>query len=562
MNRRDALQRAPRLSVVDPGEVEAPVSHAPHAHVHGRSSYIAPEERDSRAPRVRPPLVAPSELESYDDQPTRSPRESYVALEELGQLDHAGTHRPLSRVDLAPLEAVLPSGRPASSDSVTSFHVARPSHHGLDNESVTSFHAARPSYVAVCESDADVFGLCPNQWGDPTHPQGSASPTLVQVFAPTAELTQAFGELESADVLAVESQSMAAVYDRGSNNRMSRPAQAGVEPLSAEVEPLDLDALRRYLFDDAPAAEPVHAEPMDTRARVSQPPAALSRRRASSPAIEELGSGGTPINPILPRLAEIQQVIAQRQRMSMLPAHEVGDLPMPSVGPTVRSAMSSFHGRPPPSFPPPASASHAFSAPTPSCPVPSFTPSIAPDSQMPDSGFNAWALPASVRRPSQRPPESFKLTLTAVFVGMTAVITLAVLVLAIAFVTTDNKPDHSTATATSEAVPSSTILITPPPAPPPPVVSSDDVAPQLAPPPRKDAKPAPVATPVPARVEATTPAPVRAKVEKAEKVEKSDKTESPKREKASKPTTTPKEKSVEQMLLELGEEQLKNTLTR
>jgi hypothetical protein len=35
----------------------------------------------------------------------------------------------------------------------------------------------------------DVLGLRPNQWGDPTHPQGSASPTLVQVFEIASEGT-------------------------------------------------------------------------------------------------------------------------------------------------------------------------------------------------------------------------------------------------------------------------------------------------------------------------------------------------------------------------------------
>jgi hypothetical protein len=35
------------------------------------------------------------------------------------------------------------------------------------------------------------LGLCPNQWGDPTHPQGSAAPTLVQVSLSTSPATRA-----------------------------------------------------------------------------------------------------------------------------------------------------------------------------------------------------------------------------------------------------------------------------------------------------------------------------------------------------------------------------------
>jgi hypothetical protein len=297
MSRRDdVLKRAPRLSQVAWGEA--------HAQRRARPSYVAvsdlydEESRESATRLARQLVEADSEatrspqqsyvelarLRSFEDsEATRSPQQSYVELARLRSFDEptrVGAPRPsyVASVELAPSSSDLPRPAPRSS-YVAAKELLREDR--CEMETVAT-HVVRPSYVDEVER-VDVYGQTEK----------------FREFD-LDQLPDSDEELSSSDLEVIAYDSLAHTDE-----------QPVVEP-----ERLDLDALGRYLFDDCALPPP----PEPPRPPVSQaPPSAPCSVRVD---------GTMPLpaqeNPLLPRLAEIQRVMEQRQRaLSFLPEEEV-----------------------------------------------------------------------------------------------------------------------------------------------------------------------------------------------------------------------------------------------
>lgn len=298
----------------------------------------------------------------------------------------------------------------------------------------------------------------------------------------------------------LESESMAAAYYGQPN----------------EVETRDRDALGRYLFDDVPPFALLSnrdAETASLPATALRPPTS----ETSEPSARSLR----------PRLVEIRQAIEERQRGSMRPAPE----------PTMRAQVHSYapldYVREPIS-----SVVLASDAPSSNRAMP-----IGPLMPAPEMIVAARQTTQIMRRPNESSP--FMLMLTAA-VGMTV---LAVVAFLVAFVplerTSEREEPTNVATVQAPESSSSPTVRVAPSSAKPIVVSSGGLA----------VRPTPAPTPAPAR------SPIVAAKAKVERTEKVDRIEPPKHERVSKPASTSsasaKDKSVEEMLQELGDQQLR-----
>lgn len=483
MSRRDdVLKRAPRLSQVAWGEAPA--------QRRARPSYVAVSDLYDEEARESETRLA-RHLEEEDSEATRSPRESYVALAGLrssfDEETRIGVPRPSYVASVELTASVSDFGLP-SRTAPRSSHVAPKElleEERCEMETVTT-HVVRPPYVDEVER-VDVFA----------HTEKFRDLDLDQ-------LGDSDEELSSSDLEVIP-------YDHFAHT----DEQPVVEP-----ERLDLDALGLYLFDDCalpPPPEPPRPPPSHVRAPAPSTPEALAPR---SNRFDGATSSQVPAqeNPLLPRLAEIQRVMEQRQRaLSFLPEEK--------VRPSSRR----------PTIPPPA-----------------------------ESWERLWVAPASMRTPIEPPPmmfglptprprttsQSLKPVLMSLACAAVGLVVAALIALVLVFARSGGAPEARSAEAAPVDVPTPVLAATAEAAPAPPgfIVIGDPLEdPPVAP--ATNEAPSPQATVV--RVAPAPPPKVQAPA--AAKTENAPSTTTAPRAKSSKSGG----KSVEEILAELGEEQLR-----
>lgn len=568
MSRRDALpQRSARRSILDLEEVyeDQPTRAA-------RPSVIAPEDlaelahldgRENAETRsARPAFVDPLELDAGLG-PTRSPRESYVALSELPQMPSSRlAPSPVARISYV---ATVDLDGEVEEDEVTSFvdRSSMVSASEMDDrgpDSVTTY-AVRPSYVA---RDEQVESLAASD----EHPSYATS------------------EIEEID-----------------------PA----DEQNAESGPIDYAALSRFLFDDvapprrepAPAAETPDAELYADHGTLliapeNEAPRSYPRQDAMSVRHDLGPTAEAPVQPLATRrsrvsihdaepgpmrrsmpsvfpqdLAPAQHPPQQPVRRSM-PSHPPADFAAPSFAPpqpmSSRRSMPSHHAY--------EAAMQQFAAPQPMSSRRSM-PSVHPH----DSSASPWVVssaPSTRRGAVGAPPAPFKITPSVIAAALVALLAVMVMVGGVLFVRSEDRPEPTaSAFATTEPTfPSASAVLSPsapPQAPAAPaviVISSDDIpvdgepvvtattTPVARPLPEPVVQAAPsAATPVAAPIAAAPPPanaqPVAAPIAIAKPAAAAPASTAARAPSTKKADTKAGAKSVEDILAELGEEQLR-----
>lgn len=422
-----------------------------------------------------------------DDERTRSPRQSYVDLAGLRSFDDptriAVPRRSyVARNELVPPSSELSESFPAPRRS----HVAMKGLHDEDRcdlETVTKHVVVTSTYV----SSSEVEG--------------------VDAYARTEQFdphTDAEEELSSEDIEVMAHDVL---------------AQTDEQPV-VEPERLDLDALGRYLFDDGalpPLPEPARPRMSSVRPQAPGESEALASAFDRTMAVPSRPPPSAHDGSLLPRLAEIQRVMEQRQRALSILAEE-------EVRPSFRPMMP-----PPPAAPwgRPWSVSGGMRHPT--------EPAIL------------FGLPT----PTPRKSQSLKPVLASVACAGLGLFIATVIALALVFLRSQGSESAAARAATDVPTPVlvETIAADPGTAPPGFIVIGDPLDEPPAPP---AAGPAPSPRATTAATTQTAPAgPQRVAGRTA-----------PKPEAAPAATTAPRakksgEKSVEEILAELGEEQLR-----
>ncbi len=519
MSRRDALpQRSARRSYVDPEEVyeDDPTRAARPSERRGSSRPPRPSAVDA-SDLADLPVSDPTELEV-----TRAPRESYVALAELPRMPAQSSRRSRAAVTDVAFEDEV------AEDEVTSF-VDRPSLVAASEldaqgpESVTTY-AVRPSYIARGEqasySTSELEEVAPSLAGDAIAQSEPLDYAEVSRFL--------FDDLPSMSTEAPDAEHY------GDNGTLLIPPQAGA-PESHRSYPRQPAMCIRQ--DPRPAAPPVQPTRRSRPSFHESEPAAPPPMRRSMPSMAQHDSAPAAPPPMRRSMPSHHSYEAAMQQFQA-PRHVIAPMPMSS-----RRSMPSVHP-------------HDSSAESP------------------------WIVPAapSSRAFRRAPPKpaSNGITASTVAAGFVALLAVGVMVSAILFVRSEETPDRTVtsgsavSTTTFTPVADATENVAPVAVAPPPVIviSSDDI-PGLAEVPSPDPRAqtlvpvtpspvvaptvaAPTAPPVPAsppiaKPVAATPAVTEAPARAAVSTKKADVGEARKKS---------GDKSVEDILKELGEQQL------
>jgi len=651
MSRRDALpQRSARRSYVDPNEVDEDQPTRTAA----RRSIVAPEDLAELAHLGGRDDVAPHAAHRDDvNDPTRSPRESSVALAELPQLasddrsTRVGPEPAPRRSYVAAVEC-----DEVVEDDVTSF-LDRPSPpaeaeaHDDAPDSVTTY-AARPSYVAREEqrdpvpsgellATSELEAVASDE--RPSHAYASSELEEIAAAAPNEERDYEalsrylFDDIAPANEAPppVPDGALYADYDRPLlppeeevptsyprqparciRHELDAPVQASLPPLAPrgsrpsihDGDAPRMHARRRSMPSHqpvehvtpafappqpmpAPRAMPSY-HPVDAAAPGFAPPQPMPAHRTmpSHHPVEDVAPALAPPQParrampshhpvedVAPALAPPRPMPARRTVPSH---HPVGDV-APELAPPqpARRAMPSYH--PADTFAAPASLQRPMPS-HPSFYLPMSSrrsmPSMHPHDSSAESPWVLTAGPSTRRGAPITAATPFRVTPSMLAVVFVALLAATVTVAAVLFVRTDDRADAIAITpppaALSEPVVQSapaqmTTLATAPRAPavaPPPmiVISSDDFAPIAADhpataAPRTVAPAAAPATAAPGSTPATSPATPAAAL--AAKPAPAPVTAPAPRTNASPGTKKSGAKSVEDILDELGEEQLR-----
>lgn len=496
MNRRDVLKRAPQLSRVAFDESEA--QRRPQFSYVAASDLSDEEVVDSESElRAAPRLYVDEENER-----TRSPRQSYVAPARLRSFDEPtriGVLRPsyVARDEFVPPSSELSESFPAPRRS----HVAVKELHDEDRcdlETVTK-HVVLPStYVPSSEVE---------------HVDAYASTEKFHLYTDAEE-----EQLVDAEEERVQDELSSEGIEVMPHDVLAHTDEQPV----VEPERLDLDALGRYLFDDC-GLPPVPEPPRPPSSSVRPLPPSRSEAPAPVPApvfdrTIAVCSQPPPAqdSSLRARLAEIQRVMEQRQRALSVPAEA-------EVRPSSRR----------PEMPPPPPAS--------------WGSSVRGSVRHPTEPAMLFGLPT----PPPRKSQSLKPVLASV-AGAGLGLFIAMLI-ALALVFTRSKDSGPAAARAAVEAPTpvlrETVAADPVTAPPSFIVIGDPLDEPPAPP---AASPAP--SPRPATAAATPAAPAAPQKVAAPVAAKP--------EGAPAPTTTSRAqksgaKSVEEILAELGEEQLR-----
>ena len=535
-----------------------------------RESHVALEGLARSAERARAAFVAPAELEGERSPAMRARRQSYIDAAEL-EGSPAMRARRQSYVDASELIAtpqrpsfVTPSERRSR---VERSEAAIPTPGPIPSPPTP--RASRHSYVASSER-ADFASSAP-------HADADADEVTSYRERPQSQRPQSQHAVrESTYAPAIASSEIEEV--------VATPA-----PVERN-RPVDYEALKHYLFDDVPADSPeAAAMSREDRSVSMQTPVATFAPRATHKAFRPA------MHSIRPEIAPAARISHHAFRPSTAPASPVPS-PMPQAVSPVPSPMPAMM-QPQPSVAPAARVSHhAFrppmmtgpqlmampqpmSAPQQrmSAPQPMSAP-VQQDSYI-DSSWIVPTPPFPSSTPPAREPGTFKLTLSFVAAAVTAVAALTVMIGAILFVRSEDTPSTPPAPAAQfpaaqfpEAHLAAAQDLTAPPAQPPaaqpPTAQSPATQAPAAQNPAAQLPPATTAAPATPIVAAKKP----------EKTASADKPETPKKKKPAvvapsdddededdapppppkkKQAKTAADKSVEAMLAELGEEQLK-----
>ncbi len=373
--------------------------------------YVDPEEVYEDQPTR-------AERPSYVDEPTRSPRESYVALSELPNI---ASSSPMS----APYE-----------DSPTRIAPAR---------------AAKISYVAPIELERD-FDREEEDYDDE-----------VTSFVDRSSLIAA-SELEQVEEV----------------EEVEEIEHSMHEPLASG--PADYEALSRYLFDDIASVNEALPPPVPETelhaengtlllAPQEEPPTSYRRHPAMCIRTELHARTEHDMQPRAPQPPP-PVLATRRSRYSMHDAEQSSPAPAFSARPPMRSHHAFEMG----AYPPPMSSRRSM-------------PSVHPHDSSAESPWIIPAVPSTRRRAELPAPAPFQVTpslLASAFVGLLAI---TVMVAGVLFVRSDDRARTTTSTASAPvpsyaaisaaAAESATNAMRPYAAPPPSVIviSSDDVAP-------------------------------------------------------------------------------------
>jgi hypothetical protein len=481
--------------------------------------------RAARASYIRPSDII-EEIEEIDpidaiDEATCSPRESYAVLSALPKVLESGRPARMDRPSAA-REIVPPLAAPRGTTARASRPSLPPPSRRPSSDSVTAF-TARPEYVGKM-------------------------PSVASPFAPTAELP----ELDASYVVAAESEPIDAGFE---NPREA--TQVDKRSSSAQHGPIDYAALKKFFFDDPD--EPKRVVHEATR-RSPSPVSAFEQRSPSPVSAFEQRS---------PATQRVQESRVQTDPLGFRP--QLGpatDASRPPIG--VMRAPSSALIAPVPYAPRPEDA-RGFDYSTPIAPVsPHRSWSNAPESASP------WVLAGAQPSGQLEPPAPMKLELQIVAALVIGVIAFTVVLGAFLFVRSDNKRFDDAEAVNAASAPTAVMVmdVTPP---APPAASADPShTVVIAPPPAEPwaASATQGATTTPSTAPATTSHKSRASQPPKEPKEKpeSAKSEPAKsdpapvasapaaRGKQPKRVAAPgeaKPKTVEEMLEELGEEQMR-----
>jgi hypothetical protein len=396
----------------------------------------------------------------------------------------------------------------------------------------------------VCASELSDFDDAPTQarasYPDPFETPGADDEALTR--SPLASKVELAGEWEEETVTSCP------LVPRAP----SRPVETRLEGRG----PMDLDELRRSLFDEDEDEDDDYAgdlEPMSPpavsgpRPRTSTllPPRDPARDVHESARIPMRPRVATPAESLRPRLAEIRRVM--EERVSMLDSAEIAPIqrPMPA-------GRRTWASEPPPTtrglgpLPPPPATPRGLGGPVPNatprggfgleppCPgaAGAFPHPTTPRAHMLDTGSHAMP-PASYRHPAptrvvaQRPQP---LNLNVLGIVLTGLAALAVVVCALVLLRSEERRSRS-----RDAVPPTPVLVASAPealpAPTAILIAPPDVPSAPPPPPPVMAARAPAPPPRPALAPRLPDPRISAKTGKA--------------------------KSVDEILAELGQEQLK-----
>jgi hypothetical protein len=533
--------------------------------------------------------AAVSGVPSYDDQfedRTRSARESYVALEGL---ERSGARRAsgVAASEIARRSFVAPAE--IEGDRSPAMRARRQS---FVDPSELIATPARPSFASAA-SARDVRASAPEI--PPPSPRRSQIPRSERpVSAPgplpapptprasrhsyvaSSERGEFASSVDADEVTTYRpiSQRPAALSQPvGESTYAPVIESTEIEEVAAAPEersrPVDYDALKRYLFDDVPPSSPQAAamSPEDRSVSMQTPVAAIGPRathKAFRPAMHSIHPNRAEIAPA----ARISHNAFRPQMHSQMPAP--ASTPNPTTAPLAPAPFAPFG-----SVPAAARISHNAFRPQ----MPMNAP-VQQDSYV-DSSWIVPTPPFPSNAQPMRETATFKVTLSFVAAAMTAVAALAVMIGAILFIRSEDAPTAPTTTvahapAAAEMLPkaampvqTSTPVQTPLAAPVQTATAEKVAAPEKIAPTEKVVVSAKVADAKPSETKLVETKPAEAKPvetkpatkKKAPAVAQSDDDDeeapAPAPKPAKKASKTAADKSVEQMLAELGEEQLR-----
>lgn len=557
----DQATRSPRQSRVDLAELYAE-----------EVSYDDEDNAETHA------LASPS----HDLSPTRSPRESYVALNELPSLSRPRTSR-IAEDEAATEYVSPPSALSARRSYVASGEIVRDSSESANGyqpstESITSYAIPRKSQAQISVApvnDSRFTGVIESHEIE----EVSYAHASNDGYAPAYE-EQAYEEHAPDELRTDETHAAQQEYVPGASG------------------PLDYDALKRYLFDEPASAPPPrrsapsypqHEMPVtdgtldigtyerNAQARFQAPapkPVATIRggflaQPQHAPAAfapTDIDLNATPVKPLQPfakrRMPSMPQAMPERAQLARA-VDAVRETLAQSIA--AREQRDLHVSTPPMPMRAPFGSRPAFQ------PAPGYDPYASSSSQpippSPSSVDSPWIIPAgpsSTRRRSGDVPthrssaKTLRLTLTMLAAAIVTLMTAGVVIAAVLIVRDEPKKANAASNAPSIPVP---VAVDENPAPPPAPTTM-----VIAPPPSMDLPP--VTEAAPAKAKAAPAAPAAAQPASEPKAKSAPATVAPPTNpaaatsgapaKGAKPSTANgKPKSVEQILDELGEEQLK-----
>lgn len=616
-----------------------------------RPSYVARSELNTDTvgrPAYADPLMIESPraaarsshpIDDEGDAATRSPRDSYAMLEglEATRLPRPSYVARSERSSGVAAAAANAEPLATSSDSITNYTAQKALNNLISQESITTFapaslgaalsrsRAAQMMNATGSRSKSDSVTAYHSLPPPPTPPSPRSSrvllagsqdrahsTTVADPYAHTQAAPSLFEDEDALEPLPLDSSELEELdpihalsypsHDDLVSMEQGELARTNEQP-DAGGGPTDYDALRRYLFDQEDDEKPTQAREVPPASRAVSfdgPPSTVAPRRSRPEQALSAEEGRTPVASLLPKLAQMQRVMEERQRLSMLPPHE--RFPQPHTPhaflppPPPRSfahAQSPVHdhtyamnngGMMSPPMMPIADRTFTFGT-NPSNPNLSGSSSLAPESW----AESPWIVPATPRPSSQVPTERSRNKVTngfafglpwtpqlAAFVIASATLLMVGIVVVVAvFVRTATAPPPPTfsspapnvlpsAAATSPAaaatappvapvasgvvppVASGVVIAPPPVAEPPPVATTSAGA---APSPKASSAPPPTAQP---KKFAATSGPTNAPRDISPSQGNQGAGPSTKKKPESKGP-----KSLEDILSELGEQQVK-----